>query len=80
LTVAREVEPGRFDVVETIPTQRGARIMTLDSKTHCHYLSAASPSPAPAAKAETKPAAPGKGAGRGRGMVPGSIVVLVVSA
>ena len=80
LTVVREEAPGQFGVVATIPTQAGARTMTLDPKTHRIYLSAATPEPAPAAKAETKtaPAAKGKGGGRGRRMVPGSFVVLVV--
>ena len=41
LTVVKEVERGRFGVVATIPTQRGARTMTLDPKTHRIYLSAA---------------------------------------
>jgi hypothetical protein len=80
LTVVREEAPGQFGVVATIPTQAGARTMTLDPKTHRIYLSAATPAPAAAAKGETKtaPAAKGKGAGRGRSMVPGSFVVLVV--
>ena len=79
LTVVSEEKPGQFGVVATIPTQAGARTMTLDPKTHRIYLSAATPAPA-AAKAETKtaPAAKGKGGGRGRRMVPGSFVVLVV--
>lgn len=80
LTAVGEEAPGRFAVVATIPTQAGARTMTIDPKTHRMYLSAATPEPAAAAKAETKtePAAKAKGAGRGRRMVPGSFVVLVV--
>jgi DNA-binding beta-propeller fold protein YncE len=79
LTVVREEEPGRFGVVATIPTQPGARTMTLDPKTHRIYLSAATYAPAPEADAATKkPAAKGKGAGRRRNIVPGSFVVLVV--
>jgi YVTN family beta-propeller protein len=81
LTVVKEQERGRFAVVATIPTQRGARTMTLDPKTHRIYLSAATmaPAPAPVAKDETKKAPAGKGAGRRGNMVPGSFVVLVVT-
>jgi DNA-binding beta-propeller fold protein YncE len=79
LTVVREEAPDKFTVAATIPTQQGARTMTLDPKTHRLYLSAATYAPAPAAKAETKSApAKGKGAGRGRAIVPDSFVVLVV--
>jgi DNA-binding beta-propeller fold protein YncE len=78
LTVVREEGPGQFGVVATIPTQPGARTMTLDPKTHRIYLSAATAAPAPEAKAETKKAPATKGAGRRRNMVPGSFVVLVV--
>jgi hypothetical protein len=79
LTVVKEAEPGRFGVAATIPTQQGARTMTLDPKTHRIYLSAATVAPSPAGKAETKPASTKKGGQRGRrNMVPGSFVVLVV--
>ena len=80
LTVVKEETPGHFDVVATIPTQAGARTMTIDPTTHRVYLSAATPEAAPAAKSETKtaPVAKAKGAGRGRRMVPGSFVVVVV--
>ena len=81
LTVVREEAPGRFAVAATVPTQQGARTMTLDPKTHRIYLSAATPAPTANAKTQTKPApvAKGKGGGRGRNMVPGSFVVLVVT-
>jgi DNA-binding beta-propeller fold protein YncE len=80
LTVVKEQERGRFAVVATIPTQRGARTMTLDPKTHRIYLSAATMAPAPEAKKdETKKAPAGKGGGRRGNMVPGSFVVLVVT-
>ena len=80
LTVVREEAPGKFAVAATIPTQQGARTMTLDPKSHRIYLSAATPAPVASAKTQTKPAptAKGKGGGRGRRMVPGSFVVLVV--
>jgi DNA-binding beta-propeller fold protein YncE len=84
LTVVKEMEPGRFGVIATIPTQRGARTMALDPMTHRLYLSAATSAPAPDAKGETRKApaekAPaGKGGGRRGNMVPGSFVVLVVT-
>ena len=47
LTVVRESSPGKFET-ETIPTQRSARTMTLDSKTHKIYLPVAEFGPAPA--------------------------------
>jgi DNA-binding beta-propeller fold protein YncE len=81
LTAVREGPPGQFAVVATIPTQAGARTMTIDPQTHRIYLSAATPETAPQAKAENKPAPAAKAKGGGRGgrrMVPGSFVVLVV--
>jgi DNA-binding beta-propeller fold protein YncE len=78
LTAVREAAPGRFAVVATIPTQQGARTMTLDPKTHRIYLSTATFAPAGESKAQTKTTAPAKGAGRRRNIVPGSFVVLVV--
>jgi YVTN family beta-propeller protein len=47
LTVVRESSPGKFDA-ETVPTQRGARTMALDFKTHKVYLPTAEFAPAPA--------------------------------
>jgi len=55
LTVVRESSPGKFET-ETVPTQRGARTMALDPKTHKIYLPTAEFAPAPAPTAEkTKP-------------------------
>ena len=48
LTVAKESSPRKFEVVETVPTQRGARTMAIDPKTHCVYLPTAQFGPAPA--------------------------------
>jgi hypothetical protein len=81
LTAVKEESPGRFGVVATIPTQRGARTMTLDPKTHRIYLSAATFAPRPEAKGDTKTPPAGKrgGGGRRANIVPGSFVVLVVS-
>ena len=41
LTVVREVSPGKFEVVETVTTQRGSRTMAIDPITHYVYLPAA---------------------------------------
>jgi len=38
LTVVGETAAGKFDVLESVPTQRGARTMTIDLKTHNVYL------------------------------------------
>jgi YVTN family beta-propeller protein len=47
LTVAWEASPGKFEVAETIATQRGSRTMALDPKTHKIYLPAALFAPPP---------------------------------
>jgi hypothetical protein len=78
LTVVKEQAPGKFGVAATIETQRSARTMTLDPKTHRIYLSAATQAPAPASPEPAKGAPAAKGGGR-RAMVPGSFVVLVVT-
>src|SRR5215831_6061030 len=65
LTVVEE-KGGKWDVVENVATQRGARTITLDDKTHNFYLPVADPAPAP------------PGGGRGRGFVADSFRVLVV--
>jgi DNA-binding beta-propeller fold protein YncE len=41
LTVIHEDSPDKFSVVENVPTKRGARTMTLDTKTHNVYLATA---------------------------------------
>lgn len=38
LTVVREASPGKFEAAETVTTQRGARTMAIDPKTHNIYL------------------------------------------
>lgn len=52
LTVVGETEPGKFEVVQTVTTQRGARTVALDTKTHKLYLPTAEFGPAPAATAD----------------------------
>ena len=69
LTVVREdpAKPGAF-IAEKINTQRGARTMALDPKTHAVYLAAADFEAAPTPAAGERPARPK--------IVPGSFVVL----
>jgi DNA-binding beta-propeller fold protein YncE len=52
LTVIREDAPDKFHVVENVKTQRGARTMALDPKTHDVFLPVAEFGPAPAATKE----------------------------
>ncbi len=73
LTVVHEKDPSTFEVVENAKTERGARTMALDPKTHTVYL-------ATAKFEEPKEAKEGEAAqGRRRpSMVPGSFKVIVV--
>jgi YVTN family beta-propeller protein len=64
LTIVQETG-GKWEVLDNVATQRGARTMTVDPKTHNLYLSVADP----------VPAEPGQ---RGRGFLPDSFKVLVV--
>jgi YVTN family beta-propeller protein len=69
LTVVHEDAPDKFSVVEDVPTQRGARTMALDPKTHEVFLVTADFGPRPAATPDNpRPRPP---------MVPDSFVVLV---
>ena len=52
LTVVREEANGKFVVEQTLPTQRGARTMTVDPTTHRIYTATAEFGPAPAPTAE----------------------------
>ena len=49
LTIVHEDSPDKFTVVGNLPTQRGARTMALDTKTHRVYLVTARFGPRPAA-------------------------------
>lgn len=71
LTIVGEESPGKFVAVQTVETQRSARTMTVDPKTHAIYLPAAKYGPPPAPTAENprpRPVAE-----------PGSFVLLVVT-
>ena len=63
-TITHEDSPDKLTVVQTLTTERGARTMAIDPKTHKIYL--------PSAKFE----APAEGQRRGK-MVPGSFKILV---
>jgi DNA-binding beta-propeller fold protein YncE len=52
LTVVSEESPDKFSVAENVPTERGARTMALDSKTHQVYTVTAKFGPPPAATAQ----------------------------
>ena len=71
LTVVQEVSKDSYKVLENVPTVKGARTMTLDSKTHKIYLSSASYGPAPAASASNPRQRPS--------ILPGSFKILIVS-
>lgn len=70
LSVVSEDSPHQFSVAETVTTERGARTMELDPKTHQIYLVTAKFGPPPAATAEQPHPRPA--------IVPDSFVLLVV--
>jgi len=70
LSVVREDSPHQFSVAQTVTTQRGARTMELDPKTHQIYLVTAKFGPPPAPTADQPHPRPA--------IVPDSFVVLVV--
>jgi len=70
LTVVREDSPDRFSVAENVPTQKGARTMALDSKTHQVYTVTAKFGPPPAPSANQPHPRPT--------ILPDSFVVLVL--
>ncbi len=45
ITIAKEETPGKLSVVQTLPTERGARTMALDPSTHCIYTATATIEP-----------------------------------
>jgi YVTN family beta-propeller protein len=70
LSVVRQDSPDRYTVVQTLPTQRGARTMALDETTGKVYLVTADFGAAPAATAEQPRPRPA--------LIPDSFVLLVV--
>ena len=66
LTVLHEDTPNTYSVVQTVPTQAGARTLALDAKTHRVFV----------VTAAAAPAAPGESRRR-RTYLPGTFVVLV---
>jgi YVTN family beta-propeller protein len=69
LTVVHEDSADKYSVVENVTTQRGARTMALDPKTHTVYLATAQFGPPPAATPDRPRPRPS--------IVPGSFVILV---
>jgi len=70
LTVVGETSPGKFEVVSTVQTQRSARTIGADPKTHKLYLPAAELGPAP----ETKDGKKGRAA-----LIPDTFSILVLN-
>ncbi len=70
LTVVQEESSEKFSVAQTVPTQKGARTLALDSKTHNVYVVTAQFGPPPAPTQETPHPR--------RSILPDSFVVLVV--
>jgi DNA-binding beta-propeller fold protein YncE len=71
LTVTKEAGPDSYSVVQTVKTQRGARTMALDTKTHRVYLATAAFGEAPAATAANPHPRPS--------IEPGSFKLLIVA-
>ena len=70
LTVVHQDSPDKYTVVDNVQTQRGARTMALDPKTHNVYLVTAEFGPPPGPTADQPRPRPS--------IVPGSFTVLVV--
>jgi outer membrane protein assembly factor BamB len=70
LTVVREESPDRFKVIGTVPTERGARTMALDERTHKVYTVTARFGPTPAPTSDNpRPRPPA---------IPGTFTILVL--
>jgi len=71
LTVVKQETPDKYSVAENVKTERGARTMALDTKTHDVYTVTAKFGPRPAATADNPHPRPP--------ILPDSFVVLVIS-
>jgi DNA-binding beta-propeller fold protein YncE len=82
LTVIKEESATRFSVEQNVPTMRGAKTLTLDSKTNHVLMIAAETAPPPPPSPDAPKDANAKGGGRGRGgaMVPDSFTIVVVGS
>ncbi|HXY31352.1 MAG TPA: YncE family protein [Gemmatimonadaceae bacterium] len=72
ITVAHEVAPGKFGVVETVQTMQGARTMALDPQTHRLYTVSAKFGPPPAESTASNPR-------RRPPILPGTFALLVLA-
>jgi YVTN family beta-propeller protein len=68
-TIASEEAPDKLTVLQTLKTERGARTMALDPKTHSIYLPSAQFQPAPSPSPGASPTRPG--------IVPNTLKLLV---
>jgi hypothetical protein len=82
LTVIKDDGGTKFSVEQNVATMRGAKTLTLDSKTNRVLMIAAETQPAPPPPPDAAPKGDQKGGGRGRGgiMVPDSFTIVVVGA
>jgi len=82
LTVIKEESATKFTVEQNVATMRGAKTLTLDSKTNRVLMIAAEMQPAPPPPPDAAPKGDQKGGGRGRGgiMVPDSFTIVVVGS
>jgi YVTN family beta-propeller protein len=70
LTVVHEDSPDKFSVLENVPTQKGARTMAVDAKTHNVFVVTANFGPAPAATADRPRPRPS--------ILPGTFTLMIV--
>jgi DNA-binding beta-propeller fold protein YncE len=70
LTVIHEDSPDKYSVLETVATQKGARTLALDPKTHMVFLVSAEFGPPPAPTPDRPRPRPS--------IVPGSFTLLIV--
>lgn len=68
-TIAKEETPDKLTILQTLNTERGARTMALDPKTHSIYLPSAQFEPAPSPSPGASPIRPG--------IVPNTLKLLV---